>query len=105
MSSSSLDKIVHPCDDHIGILIYEIVHGMQIIIKYFYENKTLMVKTVDYDDSLYQYALINEEDKDYIMSIINMVNDIITSFNNADTYQQKVYYINQLYGLIYAKEE
>ena len=63
-----------------------------------------MVKIVDYDDSLYQYALINE-DKDYIMSIINMVNNIITSFNNADTYQQKVYYINQLYSLIYAKDD
>ena len=37
---ASLDKIIHPSNDHIGILLYEIVHGMQIIIKYFNENKT-----------------------------------------------------------------
>ena len=46
----------------------------------------------------------NEYDYQYHEKMINMINFIIIKFNETDDFKCKIYQMNKLYAIIYAKQ-
>ena len=90
------DRIIQHINDSLACIIQDVLIKMDYSL-----HDNIKINTLDID-------LLPIDNKDaeyqYYEKIIRMVNLIIIKFNETNDLKCKVYHMNELYSIIYAKE-